>query len=335
MRVSRGTEFRPQTSNVCTFNNIAQATDNSAIVDEISKIIENFICYGELLTYLPKSSDNVLSLVVDKITKEGPRPSNLNIRDAILGFDSIVSHGIDATALFHRLNDWKEDITNIKVSDVERISTLFFSVANHVNNDIANYCFSLLEEYYTSISQEKWEEDLLNNSDLLQKFMVHPTYQANFFDALKKIIKEYAKRGEDEPIAPEQLASIIDICETTKCDISSLAQQIRDIFISNSSITTEQIKYFGDFLFKYGNLSDNNESLAKILPSEQIDSSIFDILIRNQQIVKAMMDHANKSTLDEFKNKLRSFIDVDLNDNDKFKNFCWQIGIRQSKKKEN
>jgi uncharacterized membrane protein YgaE (UPF0421/DUF939 family) len=164
--------------------------------------------------------------------------------------------------------------------------------------------------------------------------MVHPTYQANFFDALKKILKEYAKRGEGMPIDPERFTPIMNICETTGCDISSLMQQIRDIFISNSSITSEQIKYFGDFLFKYGNLSDNYDSLAKILPSEQIDSSILNLLTRNQQIVKEMMNHANKNTLDEFKNKLRSFLDTNQNDNDRYKNFCWQIGIRQSKKKE-
>lgn len=54
-------------------------------------------------------------------------------------------------------------------------------------------------------------------------------------------------------------------------DCSIVFKEVRDIFVNNSCVNKDKLRYFGKWLFLYGNLEGSKKSLNKILRSEFLD----------------------------------------------------------------
>lgn len=108
-------------------------------------------------------------------------------------------------------------------------------------------------------------------------------------------------------------------------------KEVRDIFVNNSCVNKEKLKYFGKWLFLYGNLEGIKKSLNKILRSEFLDDpEILKLVSENKGVVKQMMMIADDKS--DFTNKL-SALAKQHEDDDRLKSLCayWGIDIDGSK----
>ena len=91
------------------------------------------------------------------------------------------------------------------------------------------------------------------------------------------------------------------------------------------------MRYFGKWLFLYGNLEGSKKSLNKILRSEFLDDpEILKLVSDNKTVVKQIMEKADDTS--DFMNKFSALI-KQHDDDDGLKSLCayWGIDIDSSK----
>lgn len=114
-------------------------------------------------------------------------------------------------------------------------------------------------------------------------------------------------------------------------DSSIVFKEVRDIFVNNSCVNKDKLRYFGKWLFLYGNLEGSKKSLNKILRSEFLDDpEILKLVSENKSVVKQMMKKVDDTS--DFTNKL-SALTKQHEDDDGLKSLCsyWGIDVDGSK----
>ena len=127
-----------------------------------------------------------------------------------------------------------------------------------------------------------------------------------------------------EKILSATVENAIDILNEQNYDLKVIFREIRDVFINNSNINKEKLKYFGKWLFEYGRLQDKKDSLNKILRSEFLDDNIIVNLIMQypDQVVAIVMKSKDNS---DFVNKLIALRNTKYKDNAEIERICDSI----------
>lgn len=224
---------------------------------------------------------------------------------------------------------------NVTVEIIDSLPIELFQAAKSIDCELSSYLLEIASNYLQSLSQEEWTDSLLeDNSFNIQLLKLHHTNKVQpFFDALKDILKKYANGSSDSCFTKDKLAILVGIAEELQHEIKKLFLDIRDIFLS-SSITTEKLILYGDWLFKYGNLSQKIGCLEKILPSEIIDDNmIIRMLYEHKEIVKGMVDHSQDPS--EFLDKLKAMALGNRKDDESLADLCKYLCIfKESSRKD-
>lgn len=153
---------------------------------------------------------------------------------------------------------------------------------------------------------------------------------AFFVDAFKENMRDYALGNSDTSLSNELTEKTITILKDMEYECSIIFKEVRDIFVNNSCINKEKLKYFGKWLFLYGHLEDDKNSLNKILRSEFLDDTeILKLVSENKTDVKLMMKKSDVTS--DFINKL-SALAKKHEDDDELKSLCAYWGIDIEKK---
>lgn len=302
-------------------------------IEKVSSCIEYYICYGDLLLQLDKfSAMPYVADIARNLTTSSFGNSKMNIKNSLVNYDNIYSHlNLDSQSLLKRWNGWSEYVSSIMIADVPSLSTsLVENMKKSTKLQISKHCLGLVEEYLESLDQEVWKNSLVSNDyNFKLLFVYHPKSLAFFIDAFKEIMRDYALGHSNTSISNELTEKAITILTDMGYDCTIVFKEVRDIFVNNSCINKDKLKYFGKWLFLYGNLEDSKKSLNKILRSEFLDDpEILNLVSENKIVVKQIMKKADDTS--DFTNKL-SALTKQHEDDDELKSLCayWGIDIEK------
>ena len=308
-------------------NSVGTLTEEKT--EKVSSCIEYYICYGDLLLQLDNfSAMQYVADIARKLTTSKYGVSKMSLKESFANYDNIYGNlKLDSQVILGRWNDWCRFIPSIKIADVPSLSTrLVEDMKKSSELQISKHCLGLVEEYLESLDQEAWKHSLVSNDynfNLL--FVYHPKPLAFFIDAFKEIMRDYALGNSDTSISNELTEKAITILTDMGYDCTIVFKEVRDIFVNNSCINKDKLKYFGKWLFLYGNLEDLKKSLNKILRSEFLDDpEILQLVSENKTVVKLIMKKADDTS--DFTNKL-SALAKKHEDDDKLKSLCAYWGI--------
>ena len=326
MMISRWDKF---SANRSSFNTILNSSDIK-VAQKVAKVIESYTTYGEILEKFSSYPQNaLLKLVVKELTIAWNGESKLAIESVLPKYKTIIDNSdVTASELLSKLNGWSKHLNKKDRSYIESLPLQLFVDAQTVDNPLTRYCLQIAQDYLRDFSQEEWKSSFANEDYKFKLLKVyHPCPITNCFDAFKEVTRSYANGTTPKPINISVANEVIKISEDIGRNLSEFFTGIRDIFVSSASITSEKIKYFGKFLFKYGKLEDNPKSLEKIFPTEFIDNDeIINLLIEHKEIVKVIV--ANSQNSNEFKQKIEALLTGRKNSDKQFVEFCESIGIR-------
>ena len=312
-------------------NSVGTLTEEQ--IEKVANCIEYYISYGKLLLQLENFS--AVPYVVDiarNLTTRSLGNSKMNIKDSLVNYDNIYSHlNLDSQSLLRRWNDWKKFVSSITIADVPSLSTsLVENMKKSTELQISKHCLGLVEEYLESLDQEVWKNSFVSNDyNFKLLFVYHPKSLAFFIDAFKEIMRDYALGHSNTSISNELTEKTMTILADMGYDCSIVFKEVRDIFVNNSCINKDKLKYFGKWLFLYGNLEGSKKSLNKILRSEFLDDpEILKLVSENKIVVKQIMKKADDTS--DFTNKL-SALTKQHEDDDELKSLCayWGIDIEK------
>lgn len=304
MRLSALTKFSAPNN---YFNNELNRTNDNDLIERVANVCYNYVSYGSLLTAIDTFKYPLVKDVCKYLTVNRIGCQSMDIKSVAEKFDIITSNSnIAKDELFFRMNDWIKYKESIKEEDIPDLPLDLFETAKENNCELSTYLLSLTDDYLQSISQENWISYLkTNNNFQLNLLELHHTIQLQpFFDAFKSVMKMYASGELQDCLNQKTVERLIDISKEIKHDVRGLFIDIRDIFL-NSSITNAKLKYFGEWLFEYANMTQKSGCLDKILPSELLDDEDIIIMMnRNRDDVKEMIERSNNAT--EFISKLKA-----------------------------
>lgn len=302
--------------------------------EKVASCIEYYISYGVLLLQLENLGVPYVVDIARILTTSSFGVSKMDIKNSLENYDNISgSLNLDSQAILRRWNDWCRFVSSIKIADVPSLSTcLVEDMKKSSELQISKHCLGLVEEYLESLDQEAWKHSLVSNDynfNLL--YVYHPKSLAFFIDAFKEIMRGYALDNSDTSISNELTEKAITILTDMGYDCTIVFKEVRDIFVNNSCVNKDKLRYFGKWLFLYGNLEGSKKSLNKILRSEFLDDpEILKLVSENKSVVKQMMKKADDTS--DFTNKL-SALTKQHEDDDGLKSLCayWGIDIDGSK----
>ena len=314
-------------------NSVGTLTEEQT--EKVSSCIEYYICYGDLLLQLDNfSAMQYVADIARKLTTSKYGVSIMDVKKALVNYDTIHENlKLESHVILTRFNDWKKYISSVKLEDVPSLSiSLVGDMKNSSGLQISKHCLGMVEEYLESLGQEAWKHSLVSNDYNFKLLCVyHPKSLAFFIDAFKEIMRGYALGNSDTSISNELTEKAITILNDMGYDCSIVFKEVRDIFVNNSCVNKDKLRYFGKWLFLYGNLEGSKKSLNKILRSEFLDDpEILKLVSENKTVVKQIMRKADDTS--DFTNKL-SALAKQHDDDDGLKSLCayWGIDIDGSK----
>ena len=303
--------------------------------EKVSSCIEYYICYGDLLLQLDNfSAVPYVADVARKLTTSRYGVSTMDVKKALVNYDTIHENlKLESQVILTRFNDWKEYISSVTLEDVPSLSiSLVGDMKNSSELQISKHCLGMVEEYLESLDQEAWKHSLVSNDYNFKLLCVyHPKSLAFYIDAFKEIMRGYALGNSDTSISNELTEKAITILNDMGYDCSIVFKEVRDIFVNNSCVNKDKLRYFGKWLFLYGNLEGSKKSLNKILRSEFLDDpEILKLVSENKTVVKQIMKKTDDTS--DFTNKLSALTRQQPYD-DGLKSLCsyWGIDIDGSK----
>lgn len=314
-------------------NSIGTLTEEQT--EKVSNCIECYICYGDLLLQLDDfSAMQYVADIARKLTTSKYGVSTMNVKKALVNYDTIHENlKLESHVILTRFNDWKKYISSVTLEDVPSLSiSLVGDMKKSSELQISKHCLGMVEEYLESLDQEAWKHSLVSNDYNFKLLCVyHPKSLAFYIDAFKEIMRGYALGDSDTPISKELVEKSMTILTDMGYDCSIVFKEVRDIFVNNSCVNKDKLKYFGKWLFLYGNLEGSKKSLNKILRSEFLDDpEILKLVSENKSVVKQIIKKADDTS--DFTNKL-SALSRQHEDDDGLKSLCayWGIDIDGSK----
>lgn len=332
MRIAR---LKSLNTNYAPLYTSAMSRTDDAFVEKVAETLEYYMDYGTILINAENMKDFPLyKAVAVKITKKSYGDSQLKIFDVLQKYDSIINNlDADTEVLINRLNVLsKNAIKSISSDNVEFIPIQFFKDTKDIINNLVNHCKNVASEYLKSISQEDWEQLLLNENDKYQLLLLLGPKIQNCFDAFKNVLYKYAK-NEIKGLSKDVCNNIISLSEKNKRSFVSTFKDVRDYFCSGQvTMTPELFNFIGEWLFKYSKLEDKKESLRTIFPSTILDNNdIIQMIIQHQDIMKKIVDNSEEDQ--DFNDKMQSLLDGKYKDKQTFIDFADRLGIHNATEK--
>lgn len=311
-------------------------SEDEDMVKELAKVSYYYVNFGDLLCSIDSSVHPLVNSLCKYIATDDNMQQTMDVSCVAKRFSIIIENSeIAPKDLVLKMNAPWNNKQNVTVEIIDSLPIELFQAAKSIDCELSSYLLEIASNYLQSLSQEEWTDSLLeDNSFNVQLLKLHHTNKVQpFFDALKDILKKYANGSSDSCFTKDKLAILVGIAEELQHEIKKLFLDIRDIFLS-SSITTEKLILYGDWLFKYGNLSQKIGCLEKILPSEIIDDNmIIRMLYEHKEIVKGMVDHSQDPS--EFLDKLKAMALGNRKDDESLADLCKYLCIfKESSRKD-
>lgn len=320
MRIAKGAAF--QSSNKASFRDMIEAPDEQD-VENLTKVIEYYISYGDLLVKSDTYKDYPIVVEVVKSLSEHPYgTSTAHIMDCLEHFDETVAdYEMDEEKLFANLARW-EKWFRFDETPVVKMPSGLMALSLTMDNALSKAMHQACEEYYSGLTQEQWKEHILAKDNTYRIWKIyHPRkYQPNF-DALKKILKDCAGDVNASMKQKELWMEWLGICIEVKHLVKGLFNDISGILKRDSRITKEKLLFFGPLILEHADVDKQSDFVEKLIPSEMIDSDVIAFIAEHIDRLKDCV------ITDEFKEKVKHLGETTMKDDEGIRTICEAIGI--------
>jgi len=285
---------------------LSQTEEN--IVTEISKRIEYYTTYGDLLLLATTWNQPLLNSVCRDLVVNSYGTQTLAITKSLEKFEEIKdSIKIDPNELLKSFNKWarfaKEKIT---IENIEEIipEYSFYEYSTSVSLELTNHINKTAKEYINSIDKEtlieEWRDDESYVYNILYIFMDAnkiKTLPRNVFNAIKQILKRISESEIEPPESDSLWAYLIEKSKTK--NIAPTIRDIRDYFIRENNISPLLYVFFETFLREYGKLEDNPCDVTRTILGKVItNNDCFELIIRERDFYIPIINNANEDAAD-------------------------------------
>lgn len=300
-----------------------------AFVEKVAERIEYYMNYDVILLNIETMDFPLYKEVAKKLTLKEYGSSNINILNILQKYDTIIDNlDVEPIDFIRRLNSRKGSIqTIINSENISSIPSKFFEDIVEMDDALSIHCVSTATEYLESISTENWKQAITQASKDYKLLMILRLKIQNAFDAFKEILVEYAK-GTCNALTKERCKSIIQLAKNNNRSLLAAFNNVRDCFCDGqTSMTNDLFDFFGEWLLKYSKLEDKPSALRTIFISPLLEKpENISLLIKYQDKMIKIVDNAGEES-EDFKEKIRSLLNVKYKDNDDFANFANAIGV--------
>lgn len=326
MRISRTKNF--QNSYSSHFSTIL-SSENEEDVKELSKVIEFYIDYGDLLNnYDDYKVFPIIRKIVEHLTIHPENTSRINCIETIKNFDKIIdNYGLEERILFNLLNRWDYS-DKIKITDIPSLPIELFVEAQKNDNNLSKILLNKANEYFNTLTQEQWMESMSKDDNSCRLWRLHHPvkYQANY-DALKITLKGYAEGSNVKP-NESLIKEWVEINKKLGYPIKKLFNDITNILKRNSLSNKEKLLFFEDYLFDFLQMKNHGDFIIKLIPTEIIDKDIINLITNHLQELKEC------EISEEFKEKIKNLGSTSLKDDENIKKIRKTFKISIPKQKQ-
>lgn len=324
MRIARRNNF--STIYASDFSSILEDyTDEDA--EALAKVIEYYICYGDLLLNSDYYKEYPLvGVVVEMLTDKSYGMSRMNVMDCLVHFDKAVDDfQLDAESLFERMNGWLKYV-NFKKTKVDKLPSGVLEIAGKSDSKLADAIHDGCDAYYASLLQDQWKEHMTKKDDTYRIWIIHhpKKYQANF-DALKAVLKDYASSGTGTNQPDKNLVrEWLSICMEVKHSVKGLFTDVSNILKRDTMITKQKLLFFGAYILEYTDFEKQKDFVQKLIPSEIMDADVVGFVAEHIETLK------NCDIPDEFKEKIKHLAETSMIDDEQIMMVCETLGVEIS-----
>ncbi|NNV57761.1 P-loop NTPase fold protein [Limnovirga soli] len=317
MRIAKLEAFHP--SYASSFDDILQSK-NEDLVENISNRLEYYLNYGNILLGLKTFGTHPLFKEVAKsLTIQSVGTSRAVIEKLVSNFREICEFGeIEPKILLKRLNAWQSFfIKGITRDNIKKTASPFF-FEHSINEDfsICTHCIETVIENFNALTEDDWKEAFkdLSSYEIEVSLIINYKYSTNSFEAIKDVLKEIAVANLPIP-DKAVIGKLINKLEEQGRSLKGAFNTVRDSVCMANCMTVPLFNFFGDWLFKYADLENNQSSLRTIFTSDVIrDNECFQILLNNQEKMPAIISSANEEAQD-FKEIIKDKLSSDTSGN--------------------
>lgn len=286
-RFSDYTNINANYSYITTIKNM----DSGRAVKVASKI-QKYTTFGNVLQQLKSyQHNNALRLIAKDLLLNGEN-RKLSVLSVLKFYDSIFEKSdIKVDEFWHCLDNWHEHKTTITVAHIPELSIQLFKDLQIVKTKLGKYILEIANQYLASITQDNWKLSITKKDFNYQLFTSdYPKQYQNLIDAVKLELKEHAKSSSYSPVDKNTICDLLDVISSAGYNINPIIYDVRNIFIQSSTMDVKKFVYFGNILFRYGNLSNKQGALIGVLPTEILgNNEVLNIILNNANAFKELL----------------------------------------------
>ena len=310
---------------------------------EISKRIEYYINYGDLLKLSTKWNNPLLVEVCKNLAENSYGTQKLDICEILSQFEIISSSiKIDKKKLLKSLNGWSKDAkTEITADNIEKIipdfnffehsSSISLKLTMHINSVAKKYIESVDENYLT----DGWNQNdsyIYNTLYYLMKNNSIKKIPDNIFRTVKSILKDISEKQIEIPENESKWSYFIKMSEYD--EIKPTVMDIRDYFIREGNITTSLFIFFENLFRNYGYLEKKSSDTTRTILAKIVsDNDCFNIILNHKDFYSSIINNSGDDASD-FKENIKTRLNGEDEINELIK-FANQIGVYTDKDETN
>lgn len=312
------------------------------IVEEVSKIIEYYNDYDNLLLLITEWNKPLLKEVCKNLVLNGSENQRLNVIEVLKKYEQIkVALEIESKKILESLEGWAEQAEKkINSKNIKEVipEYLFYKDSTSVSLDLTEHINRIVEDFINEIDEEtllsEWgKEDsyIYNTLKILLEKKKFDKFPENIRIGVKKIFVEIAKNEKDIPQEESLYFYLIE--KLKKEDIDATVENIRDHFIKENNISFERFIFFEEVLRLNGKLDERaNEVSRTILDRVFEDNDCSELILKENKFYSSIINKSETGATDlkeKISNKLKN-----ESSNEELKKFAYKIGILIEEKKD-
>ena len=329
MRLASGSKFPNIRGNS---QSILNSTDDN-LVNRIAERIEYYRYYGNLLLDYLSWQQPLLKAVLKNITLNTSPNSRLNITKVLKNYKDLQS-SLDITPqdFIRTLDDWsgvaEESITVENITEHVADHELFIH-ALQIECALTHHLIETMSERLASLGIEEWRKALRDVASFIYKVTYHLLDAGKLTPVPDNVVTVY--RELLISIAKDEFQMDKDVNDVFynkihKAKLKATAKNIRDLFISEITITPNKFLFFSELLLRHGALNEKSADVArKILAPVSADNNCLVFILSNAQQFVSIIEGAGDDAAD-FKDTIRQKLMASQDDTELLR-FAEAIGI--------
>jgi hypothetical protein len=315
------------------------------IIEKVSKQLEGYIDYGNILDLISKKSVaysyESLKQIAIKITANGSGKSKLLINKVLENYTLIVQNVFNdddeqEDIFIRRLNNWSSRYEDM---DGSKVDEKLYKKLNMQELDLIKKITKTSIDYFNTLNKQDIIDGFVNKDktfaliDSLIDNNLIKEFSDNFYSAIDDYLKSIAREEHSIPnsIFWNKLINLLDARR-----LKSTYTHIREIFFNErGEIGEEEIYFFEKGLIAHGNLDKkpDESTLKVILPMIESDKCFDSFLNNKEKLLSIINSSEHKETaISELQIRFNS---KDYTNNDTMKEIARSLKLKIIKKDNN